>query len=128
MPKLDQVLQVPVLVHYDHMQISHGYMADIVVNDRIILELKAVSRLYAVHRRQLQFYLSASGLNSGLLINFGNVHKLECERFERKETRDYLGMLGKSTIPSIPEEEIQESGVSSLSLSERVSQVLGGDA
>ena len=120
--------QVPVLVHYDHMQISHGYMADIVVNDRIILELKAVSRLYAVHRRQLQFYLSASGLKSGLLINFGNVHKLECERFERKETRDYLGMLGKSTIPSIPEEEIQESGVSSLSLSERVSQVLGGDA
>lgn len=123
--------QVPVLVYYDRMPINHGYVADIVVNDRIILELKAVTRLYAIHRRQLQFYLSASGLKSGLLINFGNEKKLECERYERRETRDYIGMLGKSMIPPIQDVKLSDSEIpntTALSLSERVNHVLGNDS
>ena len=85
--------QVPVRVFYDGKELNHGYCADIVVDRKIILELKAVTRLYAMHRRQLQFYLSAGGIDSGLLINFGNYQRLECERMVRKETRK-MGELG----------------------------------
>ena len=35
-----------------------------------------------MHRRQIQFYLCASGIQSGLLINFGNAKTIECERYE----------------------------------------------
>ena len=77
--------QVPILIFYDGRELNHGYCADIVVDRKIILELKAVTRLYAIHRRQLQFYLSAGKIDSGLLINFGNSQKLECERMVRKD-------------------------------------------
>ena len=85
--------QVPIIITYKGRQLNHGYCADIVVNRKIILELKAVTRIYAMHRRQLQFYLSAGGIDSGILINFGNYQRLECERMVRKEKRK-MGELG----------------------------------
>ena len=74
--------QVSIPVFYDGETLNHGYAADIIVDNRILLELKAVTRLYAMHRRQIQFYLCASGIQSGLLINFGNAKTIECERYE----------------------------------------------
>ena len=115
--------QIPVDVYYDGEKLNHGYAADIIVENRIVLELKAVTRLYAIHRRQIQFYLSASGIESGLLINFGNARKLECERFERIKSGCRF-----SGVSQIPVAGLSDSDTSSLSLSERVSQVLGGDA
>ena len=47
------------------------YIADIVVNDEIILELKAVTTLRPEHEWQLVNYLKATGLEVGLLLNFG---------------------------------------------------------
>ena len=99
--------QVPVIIYYHGEKIDHGYCADIVVDRKIILELKAVTRLYAMHRRQLQSYLSASGVESGLLINFGNYQRLECERMTKKENRQ-IGKLGISRLgyfPALTEEE-----------------------
>ena len=52
---------------------SHGvgdYFADIIVEDRIILELKAIEKLQTVHEAQLLNYLKATGMHVGLLINF----------------------------------------------------------
>ena len=98
-------------------------MLDSVYERALMMELKAVTRLYAIHRRQIQFYLSASGIESGLLINFGNARKLECERFERIKSGCRL-----SGVSQIPVAGLSDSDTSSLSLSERVSQVLGGDA
>ena len=48
-----------------------------VVNDCILLELKAVSSLNQAHERQLVSYLKSTGIREGMLLNFGNVRRLE---------------------------------------------------
>ena len=99
--------QVPILIFYDGRELNHGYCADIVVDRKIILELKAVTRLYAIHRRQLQFYLSAGKIDSGLLINFGNYQKLECERMQRADAckNSRLGVNPNGIFRPLTEDE-----------------------
>ena len=46
-------------------------MADIIVEDKVILELKSVKELHPAHSSQLVNYLKATGIEIGLLINFG---------------------------------------------------------
>ena len=55
---------------YDDVQVGE-YYADIVVNDEVIIELKTVSELNAVHMAQCLNYLHATGLPKCLLLNFG---------------------------------------------------------
>lgn len=62
--------QKPVNVYYKGELVGH-YVADMVVNGTVILELKAVSTLRAEHEWQLINYLKATGLQVGLLLNFG---------------------------------------------------------
>jgi GxxExxY protein len=57
-------------VYYKNEQVG-DYSADILVENRIILELKALSNLTTEHEAQLLNYLEATGLKIGLLINFG---------------------------------------------------------
>jgi GxxExxY protein len=64
------VVEVPLKVSY-HNKIVGDYFADIIVDDKIIVEVRAVSKLEPVHEVQLVNYLKATGLNVGLLINFG---------------------------------------------------------
>ena len=52
-------------------EVVGNYIADIVVNDQVILELKAVSALRPEHEWQLVNYLKATGLKVSLLLNFG---------------------------------------------------------
>ena len=61
--------QKDILVPYKEITIP-GQQLDILVCDRIILELKAVSELAPIHQAQLLSYLKATGLRLGLLINF----------------------------------------------------------
>ncbi|MDH4163729.1 MAG: GxxExxY protein [Nitrospirota bacterium] len=56
------------------------YYADLVVDEKVIVEVKSVDKIDDVHRAQLLNYLRISGLRVGLLINFARP-KLECERF-----------------------------------------------
>ena len=56
-------------VHYDS-QLVGDYMADIIVENKIILELKSVKDLHPAHEAQLINYLKATGMEIGLLINF----------------------------------------------------------
>jgi GxxExxY protein len=56
-----------------------SYFADIVINEEIILELKAMDILLKVHEAQLLNYLKATGLKLGFLINFGK-NKVEYKR------------------------------------------------
>jgi len=67
---LNYKLEAPLQVTY-HNRIVGEYFADIVVDDKIILEIKAVSKIEPVHEVQLVNYLKATGISVGLLINFG---------------------------------------------------------
>jgi len=62
--------QVPLPVIYDGIQLEAGYQLDILVEDLIILELKAVENLLPIHEAQLLTYLKLANKKLGLLINF----------------------------------------------------------
>ena len=62
--------QVPVPVVYDGIKLEAGYQLDMIVEDRIILELKSVDSLPPIHEAQLITYLKLTGMKLGLLINF----------------------------------------------------------
>ena len=70
--------QAPIEVRYEE-QVVGLYFADILVEDVVIIELKAVHTLSDIHRAQAINYLRATGLHLVLLINFGKP-KLEWER------------------------------------------------
>lgn len=61
--------QEPIMVHYDGQVVGEFY-ADLWVEDRVIVELKAVRSLGRVHEVQLVNYLVATGVDTGLLLNF----------------------------------------------------------
>ncbi|RJQ49979.1 MAG: GxxExxY protein [Desulfobacteraceae bacterium] len=65
--------QKPITVYYDG-QIVGEFVADIIVSDAIILELKSVRRLAQAHEVQLVNYLVATGKPIGLLLNFGETN------------------------------------------------------
>ena len=60
----------PIKVFYDGISVGE-YKADIIIDNRLILELKAVQNLCTAHEVQLVNYLTATGIDDGLLINFG---------------------------------------------------------
>ena len=62
--------QKPIRVQYDG-EVVGDFIADILVNDTVILELKSVRKLVEAHEVQLVNYLVATGKPVGLLINFG---------------------------------------------------------
>ncbi len=62
--------QKPIFVNYKGFQIGE-YIADIVVEDKLLLELKALTALSTSHDAQLMNYLKATNLSVGLLLNFG---------------------------------------------------------
>ena len=70
--------QKPIKVFYRN-EIVGDFMADIIVNDTIILELKSVRRVIRAHEVQLVNYLVATGKPLGLLLNFGE-RKVEVTR------------------------------------------------
>ena len=65
--------QTPIQVHYDGVVVGDFY-ADMVVENRILIENKAVLALSTAHEVQLVNYLTATGIEIGLLINFGAAH------------------------------------------------------
>lgn len=62
--------QKPLPVKYKSVNLDCGYRLDLVIENRIIVELKAVESLLPIHEAQLLTYLKLSGLTLGLLINF----------------------------------------------------------
>jgi GxxExxY protein len=76
---ISYVYQVPIQVFYRD-QIVGDYISDIIVEGKIILELKACNIIHSMHCSQIMNYLSATGLKVGYILNFGNVAKLEFKR------------------------------------------------
>ncbi len=63
--------QKSIQVFYDGQEVGY-FIADIIVENKIILELKAIKELTKIHEDQLVNYLAATGKDVGLLINFGS--------------------------------------------------------
>lgn len=76
-PAIDKPL---LTLSYRGRTLKQTYQANYVCFGKIILELKAVSSLVDEHRAQLLNYLHATGLELGLLVNFGHCPRLEYER------------------------------------------------
>jgi GxxExxY protein len=66
--------QKPMPILYDNIRFDEAFRSDVVVNGKVIVELKSVEALLPVHAKQLLTQLRLSGLKLGLLINFGEAH------------------------------------------------------
>jgi GxxExxY protein len=66
------VRQQPIPVVYDEIKMDDGFRADLLVESRVIVELKSVEVIAPVHKKQLLTYLRLSDRRLGLLINFGS--------------------------------------------------------
>lgn len=66
----------PLPVIYKNIRMDCGYRIDLLVEDKVIVELKSVEELLPVHQAQILTYMRLSGITTGLLINF-NVNKLK---------------------------------------------------
>lgn len=62
--------QVPVPIQYGQARFDEGFRADLIVQDKLIVELKSVESILPVHKKQLLTYLRLTNLKLGLLINF----------------------------------------------------------
>jgi len=65
--------EVDLPLDYDGVHIDCGYRADIIVDRRVVLELKSVERLLPLHEAQLLTYLRLSSCRVGLLFNFNTL-------------------------------------------------------
>ena len=68
---LQVVRQQPIAVEYDSIRFDEGFRADVIVEDKVILELKSVENVSRSHKKQLLTYLRLADKRLGLLINFG---------------------------------------------------------
>jgi GxxExxY protein len=67
--RVERQRAIPVV--YEEVRLDEGFRADLVVEDKVIIELKSVEAVARVHKKQVLTYLRLSGLKLGLLINFG---------------------------------------------------------
>ena len=63
--------QVPILIEFRGIKFDEAFRADIVVEGKVVLELKSVEQVTRVHKKQLQTYLRLTGYKLGFLLNFG---------------------------------------------------------
>ncbi|MEQ1763733.1 MAG: GxxExxY protein [Pyrinomonadaceae bacterium] len=75
--------QVPLKVKFRGVIVG-DYFADLVVEDQVLIELKAVSRILQEHKAQVINYLTATGIALGLLVNFGTP-RIEYYRLHSKQ-------------------------------------------
>ncbi|MCB0380583.1 MAG: GxxExxY protein [Flavobacteriales bacterium] len=65
--------QPEIAVFYEDVKMDVGFRADIIVEDKLIIEIKSVSSLTAIHHKQLLTYLRLTDMKLGLLVNFNEV-------------------------------------------------------
>ena len=63
--------QVPIAIRYKDMTFDEAFRADIVVDKKVIVELKSVEQISEAHKKQVQTYLRLTGCKLGFLLNFG---------------------------------------------------------
>lgn len=68
---LDVERQIPVSIEYDGIKFDEGFRADIIIENKVILELKSVETVTKTHKKQVLTYLRLAGCKLGYLLNFG---------------------------------------------------------
>ena len=63
--------QVPVSILYQNIKFDEAFRADLVINGKVIVELKSLEEINKSHRKQLQTYLKLSNIKLGFILNFG---------------------------------------------------------
>ena len=63
--------QVPIPIEYNGIKFQEGFRADMIVEGKVIIEIKSVETIQRVHKKQLLTYLRLTEMKLGLLINFG---------------------------------------------------------
>ena len=63
--------QTPIPIEYHGIKFDEGFRADIIVEDKVILELKSVETITNAHKKQVLTYLRLTGMKLGYLLNFG---------------------------------------------------------
>ena len=74
---LDVKQQLALPVYYKEVKLDAGYRIDLLVEDKVIIELKSVDTLADIHTAQLLTYLKLKDLKLGLLINFNSVRVID---------------------------------------------------
>jgi GxxExxY protein len=64
--------QVPIPVVYSDIKLDLGFRADIIVEKRVLIEIKSVENIAEVHHKQVLTYLKLTGIKLGLLVNFNS--------------------------------------------------------
>jgi GxxExxY protein len=65
--------QVKIPIIYNQIEFNEGFKADIIVDSKVIIELKSVEIILPVHKKQLQTYLKLTGMKLGYLLNINSV-------------------------------------------------------
>ena len=86
--------QVALQLNYKGEQLNQTYKPDFICYNKIIVEIKAVKELASKHKAQLLNYLKATGLELGLLINFGSHPKTEIIRIANTNFRNFRAFRG----------------------------------
>ena len=68
--RLEFTEQVIVPLHYDGLRLDRAFRADFIVNEEVIVEIKAIENVLPVHHAQVLTYMRITGLRKGLLFNF----------------------------------------------------------
>lgn len=63
--------QVPISISYKGTTYDDAFRGDLIINGKVIIELKSVEGINKAHRKQIQSYLSLTGLKLGYIFNFG---------------------------------------------------------
>lgn len=63
--------QVPIAIRYRGLHFEEAFRADLIVGDKVIVELKSVEQITKAHRKQILTYLRLTGLKLGYVLNFG---------------------------------------------------------
>ena len=82
---LKALKEKPITIYYDN-KIVGEYIADIIVEDKVILELKANKEFAEIHEVQLINYLKATGIETGLLVNFGHSVQVKRKVFDKNKS------------------------------------------
>jgi len=92
--KLPFEAQKELVLSYKDEPLSQTYKPDFICYSKVIVELKAVKEIASEHKAQLLNYLKATGLELGLLVNFGAYPKVEIVRIANSNFRDFSAFRG----------------------------------